>query len=136
MFTYSNTSFKSLNYSKGGVKNQLLANVRIIITDRKLVETNSLGTMATNNLNEIVANQTYFSPEVVGYNDYFAFGMLQADRHGASQAYRYGYQNQEKDDEVRGEGNSLNYTFRMADVRIGRFFAWCPWITSFWWSDC
>lgn len=30
------------------------------------------------------------------------------------------------DDEVKGEGNSLNYTFRMHDPRVGRFFARDP----------
>ncbi|KUJ59229.1 hypothetical protein AR687_24230 [Flavobacteriaceae bacterium CRH] len=41
--------------------------------------------------------------------------------------YRYGFQGQEKDDEIKGgEGNSLNYAFRMHDPRIGRFFAVNP----------
>ncbi len=40
--------------------------------------------------------------------------------------YRYGFQGQEEDDELKGEGNSLNYTFRMHDPRIGRFFARDP----------
>lgn len=40
--------------------------------------------------------------------------------------HRYGYQGQEKDDEIKGEGNSLNYTFRMHDPRVGRFFAIDP----------
>ncbi len=40
--------------------------------------------------------------------------------------YRYGFQGQEKDNEVKGKGNSLNYTFRMHDPRVGRFFAVDP----------
>lgn len=52
--------------------------------------------------------------------------MLVPNRHGSSTAYRYGFQGQEKDDELKGEGNSLNYTFRMHDPRIGRFFATDP----------
>ncbi|MFB3389855.1 hypothetical protein [Flavobacterium sp. LAR06] len=40
-------------------------------------------------------------------------------RHGQSESYRYGFQGQEKDDEIKGEGNSLNYTLRMNDPRIG-----------------
>jgi RHS repeat-associated protein len=47
-------------------------------------------------------------------------------RTGSSTAYRYGFQGQEKDDELKGEGNSLNYTFRMHDPRVGRFFAVDP----------
>jgi len=57
--------------------------------------------------------------------------MLLPGRHGAEDQgdgskYRYGYQGQEKDDEGKGEGNSINYTFRMHDPRIGRFFARDP----------
>ncbi len=40
--------------------------------------------------------------------------------------YRYGFQGQEKDDEVKGEGNSLNFNNRMHDPRVGRFFAIDP----------
>jgi hypothetical protein len=42
------------------------------------------------------------------------------------EGYRFGFQDQEKDDEIKGEGNSLNYTFRMHDSRLGRFFAVDP----------
>ncbi|MQP63248.1 hypothetical protein GFJ99_11120 [Flavobacterium sp. LMO6] len=52
--------------------------------------------------------------------------MLVPNRHASSPAYRYGFQGQEKDDELKGEGNSLNYTFRMHDPRVGRFFATDP----------
>lgn len=52
--------------------------------------------------------------------------MLVPTRHGSSDSYRYGFQGQEKDDEIKGEGNSLNYTYRMHDPRIGRFFAIDP----------
>ena len=40
--------------------------------------------------------------------------------------YRYGFQGQEEDDEMRGEGNNLNYKYRMYDPRIGRFFTTDP----------
>ena len=52
--------------------------------------------------------------------------MLVPNRHASSNSYRYGFQGQEKDDELKGEGNSLNYTFRMHDPRVGRFFAVDP----------
>lgn len=41
-------------------------------------------------------------------------------------SYRYGFQGQEKDDEIKGSGNSLNYKFRMYDSRVCRFFAVDP----------
>jgi len=40
--------------------------------------------------------------------------------------YRYGFQGQEKDDEVKGAGNSVNFKYRMHDPRLGRFFAVDP----------
>ena len=41
--------------------------------------------------------------------------------------HRYGFQGQESDNEVKGEGNnSLNFKYRMHDPRIGRFFAVDP----------
>ncbi|GGD34322.1 hypothetical protein [Flavobacterium orientale] len=52
--------------------------------------------------------------------------MLVPNRHGSAESYRYGFQGQEKDDEVKGEGNSLNYTFRMHDPRVGRFLSLDP----------
>jgi RHS repeat-associated protein len=51
---------------------------------------------------------------------------LVPNRHGSTADYRYGFQGQEKDDEIKGEGNSLNYTFRMHDPRVGRFLSLDP----------
>ncbi len=57
------------------------------------------------------------------------------NRHYSTPAYRYGFQGQEKDDELKGEGNSLNYTFRMHDPRVGRFFAIDPMTRSYPWNS-
>ena len=40
--------------------------------------------------------------------------------------YRYGFQGQEVDHEVKGNGNSINYKFRIHDPRIGRFLSRDP----------
>jgi RHS repeat-associated protein len=71
-------------------------------------------------------NVTLFNSDVLAYTDYDPFGMLIPNRHDETGNYRYGFQGQEQDDEVKGEGNSLNYTFRMHDPRVGRFFAVDP----------
>ncbi|MGV7108115.1 hypothetical protein ACUSJC_16410, partial [Flavobacterium sp. U410] len=42
---------------------------------------------------------------------------------------------QEKDDEIKGEGNSLNYTFRMHDPRVGRFLSSDPLQKSYPWNS-
>ncbi len=48
------------------------------------------------------------------------------NRHHNTPDYRYGFNGMEMDDEIKGEGNSINYKFRMHDPRIGRFFAVDP----------
>jgi RHS repeat-associated protein len=56
------------------------------------------------------------------------YGTLLDGRHGQQNGtdYRYGFQGQEADDEIKGEGNSYSYKYRMHDPRIGRFFAIDP----------
>ncbi len=61
--------------------------------------------------------------------------MLMPNRHGSNDTYRYRFQGQEKDDEIKGEGNSLNYKFRMHDPRIGRFFAVDPLDNKYPWNS-
>ena len=63
-------------------------------------------------------------------SDYSPFG-VELDGRTVSGGYRFGFQNQEKDDEIKGEGNSVNYTFRMHDPRLGRFFAVDPLFRNF-----
>ena len=45
------------------------------------------------------------------------------NRNFSSPAYRYGFQGQEKDDELKGEGNSYDFGARMLDPRVGRWFS-------------
>jgi RHS repeat-associated protein len=45
------------------------------------------------------------------------------NRHGGSADYRYGFNNKEKDEEVKGNGNSYDFGARTYDPRIGRWFA-------------
>ena len=52
--------------------------------------------------------------------------MLVPTRNYSNPVYRYGFQGQEKDDEIKGIGNSINYKFRMHNPRVGRFFAVVP----------
>jgi RHS repeat-associated protein len=59
-------------------------------------------------------------------SDYSPFGVLLKERTVESAFYRTSFQKQEHDDEVKGEGNSMNFKFRMYDPRIGRFFTVDP----------
>ena len=40
--------------------------------------------------------------------------------------YRYGFQGQERDDEIKGTGNSYSFKYRMHDPRLGRFLSIDP----------
>ncbi len=65
------------------------------------------------------------SPYRVGIrtcSDYSPFG-VELDGRTVSGGYRFGFQNQEKDDELKGEGNSINYSFRINDPRLGRWLS-------------
>ncbi|NOQ72486.1 MAG: hypothetical protein GQ574_10820 [Crocinitomix sp.] len=90
-----------------------LGNVLATVSDRKLASSSD-GT-----------NVDYYDADVTSTTDYYPYGMtLRSESDGGN--YRYGFQGQEMDDEVKGEGNSVNYKYRMHDPRIGRFFAVDP----------
>jgi RHS repeat-associated protein len=63
---------------------------------------------------------------IVSYTNYYPFGMAQPGRNWSSGGYRFGYNGVEKDDEIKGSGNSYNFEFRMHDPRVGRFLSMDP----------
>jgi len=111
-----------------------LGNVLEVVSDRKLQVDNS--TFDSDTGEEILDEDDdplpdglvdYHIADIVSQNDYYPFGMLLPNRNeDASSNYRYSFQGQEKDDEVKGENNSVNYKYRMHDPRVGRFFAVDP----------
>jgi RHS repeat-associated protein len=66
------------------------------------------------------------TPHIVSYTNYYPFGMAQPGRNWSSGGYRFGYNGVEKDDEIKGSGNSYNFEFRMHDPRVGRFLSLDP----------
>ena len=52
-----------------------------------------------------------------------------------SSEYRYGFQGQEKDDEIKGEGNSINFKYRVHDPRLGRFLSIDPLARDYPWNS-
>lgn len=58
---------------------------------------------------------------------YDTFGSLLPGRNYSSGSYRFGFQGQEKDDEVHGSaGTSISFEYRMHDPRVGRFLSIDP----------
>ena len=93
-----------------------LGNVMAVVSDRKTPIPETTNTTKAFNETDIKA-----------YNDYYPYGMVLQNRsQSLSEAHRFGFQGQEKDDEVKGKNNSINYKYRVHDPRVGRFFAVDP----------
>jgi RHS repeat-associated protein len=78
---------------------------------------------------QLISSQTYHknSPQ----NSHLlhpTFGMLMPERSETfgSSGYRFGFQGQEQDAEVSGEGNSYAFKYRIHDPRLGRFLSVDP----------
>jgi len=100
-----------------------LGNVLNVITDRKL---------AVEGSPDVV---DYYTADVISYSDYYPFGMLLPGRNGSAEDYRYGFQGQEHDDEIKGEGNSYTTEFRQYDPRIGRWLTIDPLHAKYPWQS-
>lgn len=76
-----------------------------------------------------------YVPEILSYADYSPYGTLLHARHSDPDAYRYGYQGSEMDNELKGDGNSYTTQFRMLDPRIGRWLSIDPMAGQFPWQS-
>jgi len=62
-------------------------------------------------------------------------GIKEREWKDSSFSYRFGFNGQEGDDEVSGEGYSYAFSFRMYDPRLGRFMSVDPLFPKYpWWS--
>jgi len=90
---------------------------------------NHLGNvMAVVSDNRLQTGSTY-EPDVINSNDYYAFGGQMNGRdftNPGAQAYRYGFNGKENDNEVKGAGNQQDYGMRIYDPRIGKFLSVDP----------
>ncbi|MDA3883569.1 MAG: hypothetical protein PF481_09820 [Bacteroidales bacterium] len=58
--------------------------------------------------------------------DYYPFGMTMQGRSFNTEKYRFGFQGQETENELYGEGNASFFKYRISDNRLGRFFSVDP----------
>jgi RHS repeat-associated protein len=58
---------------------------------------------------------------------------VELDGRTVSGGYRYGYQGSEKDNELKGDGNSYTTEFRQLDPRLGRWFSVDPMVIERTW---
>ena len=66
---------------------------------------------------------------------YYPFGSLKPSRNASTSNYRFGFQGQEVDNEVKGGGNSINYKYRIHDPRLGRFLSIDPLSKEYPWNS-
>ncbi|MDQ3072655.1 MAG: hypothetical protein M3Q97_05275 [Bacteroidota bacterium] len=98
---------------------------------------NVLATVSDRKIQYQVATVTLYKADVITAQDYHAFGSIMEGRTFAATSgkYRYGFNGMERDDEVKGSGNSLNYKYRMHDPRLGRFFTVDPLFKDYPWNS-
>ena len=88
---------------------------------------------------EGLTNTNGLMAQIASTADYSPFGVSLDGRTKTNSevdnSYRYGFQDQEGDDEISGKGNSWNYTYRMHSSRVGRFFAVDPLTAQYPWNS-
>jgi len=102
-----------LEYTIGSRQYELsnhLGNVLAVISDWKLPVISG-------------ASVVSYTTVVVSSQDYSPFGVTLSGR-SWSEGYRYGFQNQETDEELWD--GAINYKYRVEDARLGRFFSVDP----------
>ncbi|MBA3680487.1 MAG: hypothetical protein H0W73_04890 [Bacteroidetes bacterium] len=93
-----------------------LGNNLTVVSDRKIPVPDLTST-----------NTNHFIPQIINATDYYAFGSPMPGRtYVSSSSYRYGFNGKEKDDEVKGSGNSLDFGARIYDPRLGKWLSLDP----------
>ncbi|MDB5202650.1 MAG: hypothetical protein JWQ27_2059 [Ferruginibacter sp.] len=107
-----------------------LGNVLVTLSDKK----NGVDDGTYDETTGVKTNSTpdgiidYYVGDVITANDYYPFGMGMVGRKYAAPAskYRYGFNGKESDNEVKGEGNHIDYGERLYDPRLGRWISVDP----------
>jgi RHS repeat-associated protein len=75
----------------------------------------------TESVHSVLPDQ--FIADIISTNDYYPFGMLKPGEQFSSPNYRYGFNGMEKDDEIKGNGNSYDFGARLYSSRIGKWMS-------------
>jgi RHS repeat-associated protein len=112
--------YRSLGYKYYEGTNHL-GNVLMNFTDRLKPQTSGGGVVS------------YRLADAVKANDYYAFGSPMPSGTGGrtwsattAMPFRFGFNGKEKDDEVKGSGNSIDFGARIYDSRLGRWLSLDP----------
>ena len=105
--TYSENEIQ-LNY---GVETNHLGNVLVTVSAKPI-------------LNDSSGVVNFRTPDVMSVSDYEPFGSTMQGRSWTTGwgSYRFAFNGKEKDDEIKGTGNSYDFGNRLYDPRTGRWF--------------
>jgi len=94
-----------------------LGNVLATITDRKVPDIDMPNSI-----------YNYYNPQITTITDYYPFGMQIEERSwvASGSKYRFGFNGMEKDNTIKGTGNSLDFGARIYDSRLGRWLSLDP----------
>lgn len=109
-----------------------LGNVLATVSDKKFAvdDRNTLNLMIPD------GKVDYYKPLTTKANLYYAYGMMQSNPNNLNaNAYRFGFNGMEKDDEKSGVGNSYDFGARLYDPRLGRFLAVDPLAKVYTWQS-
>jgi RHS repeat-associated protein len=67
-----------------------------------------------------------FEVDILSASNFTSFGFCMSGRKLLIPSYRYAFSGQEKNDEMIGDGNYLDFLYRGYDPRLGRFFSVDP----------
>ncbi|MFX3626075.1 MAG: RHS repeat-associated core domain-containing protein [bacterium] len=117
---YNKFANDSIHYLHKGRKryegSNHLGNVLVVVSDKRL---------------KVCTNDTihFYRADVVNAYEYSPFGAIMPDRKWDSDTtlkYRFGFNSMERDDEAKGDGNSLDFGARIYDGRLGRWLSTDP----------
>ncbi len=81
---------------------------------------NVLVTVSDKPVYKVSSGTIHFNPEISSASDYYPFGAPITGRSFSSTEYRFGFNTQEKTDEIAGPGNHNTATFWEYDTRLDR----------------
>jgi RHS repeat-associated protein len=74
-----------------------------------------------------IGGSVLWAPDYVQAQDYYPFGMPMPGRvKETTQAYAFGFQGMERDNDLKGRGNAYSTEFRQYDPRVGRWLSLDP----------
>ncbi|MFN3343141.1 MAG: hypothetical protein ACK40M_10620, partial [Flavobacteriales bacterium] len=107
----SSTFYRTLRKKNYYMKNHLGNNLSVVSDVKIPIDINT----------DLVVDG--YEAHLVASMDYSPFGVILKNRNFNSSKIRHGFQLQERDDEIKGEGNSIDFENRMMDTRVGRFLS-------------